>query len=117
MWDVLAVTLSFALLALTLFLFKKASYCAWLASHPGYDDATWADRAILYLVGALSALAIAVVPLIRLALRSARRRRRRDHGLCENCAYDLRMLASPRCPECGATIEAKPGKEDANGPL
>jgi hypothetical protein len=31
-------------------------------------------------------------------LRSRRRLRR---GLCSRCAYDLRGLASPACPECG----------------
>ena len=33
-----------------------------------------------------------------------RRRRRLKRGLCPHCAYDLRGIDSPRCPECGAPI-------------
>lgn len=33
-------------------------------------------------------------------------RRRRKHGLCAKCGYDLRGLTKPRCPECGMQFDA-----------
>ncbi len=42
-----------------------------------------------------------VLPATVVAVRSVRRRRRRDRGLCERCGYDLRGSVSGRCPECG----------------
>lgn len=37
--------------------------------------------------------------------RDARRRRRREAGLCERCGYPLIGQAFSRCPECGAELE------------
>ena len=37
--------------------------------------------------------------------RAIRRRRRRLHGRCESCNYDLTGNTSGVCPECGATIK------------
>jgi len=34
-----------------------------------------------------------------------RKRSRIRHGLCTNCAYDLRGLPEPRCPECGQLFQ------------
>jgi hypothetical protein len=42
-----------------------------------------------------------VLPASAVAVRSVRRRRRRNRGLCERCGYDLRGSVSGRCPECG----------------
>ncbi len=36
-----------------------------------------------------------------------RRRIRRLEGKCAQCAYSLRGLAEPRCPECGAAFNPK----------
>ena len=44
----------------------------------------------------LAAYPIANAPL--------RRYRRRKHGRCVRCGYDLRGLTEPRCPECGDAI-------------
>lgn len=43
--------------------------------------------------------------LIVLFVRRRKRRRRRalSRGLCPLCNYEIRGLAQPRCPECGAT--------------
>ncbi len=49
-------------------------------------------------------LALALVPLGLRATRWVRRRRRRDHGLCVHCAYDLTGNASGVCPECGSKV-------------
>ncbi len=35
------------------------------------------------------------------------RRKRKKKGLCEKCAYDLRGLTEPRCPECGTAFDPK----------
>lgn len=39
------------------------------------------------------------------ALPAYRRRKRRQHGLCLVCAYDLTGNVSSICPECGAKVE------------
>lgn len=41
-------------------------------------------------------------PFVSAALR---RRRRRTHGLCVHCAYDLTGNESGACPECGSPVE------------
>ncbi|HEY7115307.1 MAG TPA: hypothetical protein VH475_01905 [Tepidisphaeraceae bacterium] len=38
--------------------------------------------------------------------RRLRAARRHEGGLCEQCGYDLRGLASDRCPECGHLVAA-----------
>ncbi len=40
-------------------------------------------------------------------LRWQRRERRREEGRCLHCAYDLRVLADGRCPECGREPPSK----------
>ena len=53
-------------------------------------------------------LALAALPVVRLA-RTLRRRRHAAAGLCVRCGYDLR--ASPgRCPECGETVASNPAR-------
>jgi hypothetical protein len=42
-----------------------------------------------------------IYPVAALITGPIRRRRRRKRGLCVTCAYDLRGLPEPRCPECG----------------
>jgi len=32
-----------------------------------------------------------------------KRSRRRRHGRCENCGYDLKLIQSEKCPECGTS--------------
>ena len=86
--------------------FDRTSY-EWLNFQLG-DGTDISGRAALgfgqvkWLVVPLWAVAglAAVLPVVWLA-RTGRRARRRTHGLCPACGYDLR--ASPgRCPECGA---------------
>jgi hypothetical protein len=62
----------------------------------------WAITLPYWLVTPLLALLPTVV-----ALQLFKRQRRRAHGLCPVCGYDLR--ASPdRCPECGALAAMRP---------
>ena len=48
-------------------------------------------------------VALAAAPLFWPAWRKERRRRRRSHGLCPVCGYDLRH-SKQRCPECATEI-------------
>ena len=52
------------------------------------------------------AFAFAIPPVVVLR-RGLVHRRRRRHGLCLKCGYDLRASAA-RCPECGATNRMLP---------
>ena len=36
---------------------------------------------------------------------------------CPNCGYNLRNLASDRCPECGTAVELRVGYRDAHSAL
>ena len=45
-----------------------------------------------------------VYPTFALLRGPVRRRRRRRHGLCTNCGYNLTGNVSGVCPECGAPI-------------
>ena len=45
-----------------------------------------------------------VVKLARAAMDRRRRQWRKSHGLCPECAYDLRA-SQERCPECGTPID------------
>ena len=46
----------------------------------------------------------AVYPTLAFIRGPLRRHRRRKHGLCIKCGYDLTRLPEPRCPECGEPI-------------
>ncbi len=49
----------------------------------------------------IPAVLFGVPPLISLFRGPVRRWRRRRHGLCVRCGYQLAGLIEPRCPECG----------------
>ena len=44
-------------------------------------------------------------PLIAFIRGPLRRYRRRKHGLCVRCGYNLTGLPEPRCPECGTEVK------------
>ena len=46
----------------------------------------------------------AAYPVLVFIRGPLRRRRRRKHGLCVRCGYNLTGLAEPRCPECGEAV-------------
>ena len=66
------------------------------------------DRNALLLTGILALPVLVVVGVIGAALfhlrRASRDRERQRQGLCVRCTYDLRGIASARCPECGQAI-------------
>lgn len=47
-----------------------------------------------------TSLLLVAYPIVAL-VREIRRRRRRRHGFCRKCGYNLTGLSEPRCPECG----------------
>ncbi len=51
------------------------------------------------------AVLLAIYPSIAFFRGPLRRYRRRQHGLCLNCAYDLTANVSGVCPECGVPID------------
>ncbi|HEX4796978.1 MAG TPA: hypothetical protein VH370_24520 [Humisphaera sp.] len=53
-------------------------------------------------------LLIAAIPMVHLCVNLIRKRRRRSHGLCGVCAYDLTGNQSGVCPECGTAVPGKP---------
>ena len=82
----------------------------WMGPHPpahailGFHYLKNKNSSILWLPDYAVMIALAVLPGVRLRplWRKARRRR---HGLCIVCGYDLRASAE-RCPECGTAINA-----------
>ena len=56
----------------------------------------------------LVALVFAAWPVRRIYLWE-RSRRRKKHGLCEGCGYDLRG-STEKCPECGRLIAKTTGE-------
>lgn len=51
------------------------------------------------------AILLAIYPSIAFIRGPLRRRRRRQRGLCLNCAYDLTGNISGVCPECGVSTD------------
>ncbi len=64
---------------------------SWTATR--LDCPRWASIALVLL--------IALHPVRALVRGPIRRWNRRRHGLCSECAYNLRGNVSGRCPECG----------------
>ena len=60
----------------------------------------WVSQSIWLPVWSLT-LSLLIYPVAALITGPVRRHRRRRRGLCVRCAYDLRGLPEPRCPECG----------------
>jgi hypothetical protein len=72
-----------------------------------YDIGTYAEHfrsitAPAWLIVAATAIAplLTLMTMVRKTQRALLIRRRRKHGLCLNCGYDLRHSLD-RCPECG----------------
>ncbi len=57
-----------------------------------------------------TSLLLVAYPIVAL-VREIRRRRRRRHGFCRKCGYNLTGLPEPRCPECGTPF----GGESTDG--
>jgi hypothetical protein len=53
-----------------------------------------------------SSVLLALYPTIAFIRSSIRRWRRRGHGLCVKCSYDLTGNESGVCPECGTRIDS-----------
>ena len=67
---------------------------------------------LLYIYAALGVGAVAVAALLH-AIRRAKRERAALRGVvkCGLCAFhfkDERRMVHPRCPNCGALVEARP---------
>ena len=61
----------------------------------------------------LAAVLASAVPARAMAVLVVRARRRR-HGRCARCGYDVRFSAD-RCPECGAALPSRPAPPAAAG--
>jgi hypothetical protein len=85
---------------------QKAGF---ILHHAPRDDADWnapfMPNAVVGLPYWALALALAILPAARTrqAVATLRARRRRAHGLCPTCGYDLRATPT-RCPECGRDV-------------
>lgn len=53
-----------------------------------------------------TSLVLVAYPIVAL-VREIRRRRRRRHGFCLKCGYNLTGLPEPRCPECGTPFAVR----------
>lgn len=78
------------------------------------DTGLYARSTILiisYIVPILLAVVCSSYPIIVLFRGPLRRHRRRRHGMCLKCGYNLTGNESGVCPECGTTIK-RPSKQE-----
>ena len=77
-------------------------------------DAFGTRGLLLFIVVVVAFLSIRSVRKHNRALRESRLR----HGLCADCAYDLRGITSDRCPECGTLRPSiQTGQRQENDPV
>lgn len=92
-------------------LFAGASYWGWPFPYlriacPVHSDGAWDFAWSLFVLDALIwALPIVFIASVVLSNWKVTRMERWRRGVCLRCAYDLRGLSEPRCPECGAAFE------------
>lgn len=78
-----------------------------------YDTRAWlpqrdasASRPYVYTIAIPLPLIAVPAAILLLFAASPRRYLRRRRGQCLHCGYDLRSLASARCPECGSPTDS-----------
>lgn len=80
--------------------------CWWQAGAYSYFKQGYVHRGVFFphWLAALLALAYPIVVVVYRPLRRNRRRRREQ---CAQCGYDVTMIESKRCPECGSPVQPR----------
>lgn len=80
--------------------------CWWQVGAYSVFDLGYVHRGIYFPLWLVALLTLAY-PMVVVVYRPLRRNRRRRRGQCAQCGYDVTMIESKRCPECGSPVQPR----------